>query len=307
MNNPAASFYSLGLIGYPLRQSMSPLLHAAALRETGLNGEYRLYPIAPGVDFEAELDGLFNRARSGEIHGFNVTIPHKTAVRAHLDGETPAARSIGAVNTIIARDGRLIGDNTDAPGFLTDLLGVFPGLGRSPVGELQTALVMGAGGAARAVIFALADAGWRVIVAARKREQAAALARELIVVRSDFAVEAEELSVERLRPHLSDLLLVVNATPAGMIPDVDAEPWPTALPLPEGAFYYDLIYKPFETAWIHRVRERRLPAANGMGMLIEQAALAFERWTGLPAPRRMMRAAAEAAAGGSLDPGLKER
>lgn len=302
MNNPASPFYSLGLIGYPLRQSMSPLLHAAALRETGLNGEYRLYPIAPGVGFEPELDALFHRARCGEIQGFNVTIPHKTAVRAQLDDETPAARSIGAVNTIIARDGRLIGDNTDAPGFLTDLLGVFPNLSQSPEGGRQTALVLGAGGAARAVVFALADVGWRVIVAARKSEQAAALARELMGVRSEFIVEAEELSVEGLRPHILDLLLVVNATPVGMTPDVDSEPWPTALPLPDGAFFYDLIYKPFETAWIHRARERKLPAANGMGMLIEQAALAFERWTGLPAPRQVMRAAAEAAAGGSVTP-----
>ncbi len=111
--------YHLGLIGYPLGHSLSPKIHAAALRSCGLDGDYSLFPIHP--DDRQSLKGLLARVRSGEIQGLNVTIPHKQNVMPFLDELTPTARAIGAVNTIYLREAKLVGDNTDAPGFLEDL------------------------------------------------------------------------------------------------------------------------------------------------------------------------------------------
>ena len=133
----------LGLAGYPLEHSLSPVLHAAAFRATGLQGKYSLYPVEPGD--VAALGHLVDRVRAGELIGLNVTIPHKQAVLRFLDDLTPAARTVGAVNTIYLEGSKVLGDNTDAPGFLTDLRQL---LRHSP----RSSIVMGAGGAARAVV-----------------------------------------------------------------------------------------------------------------------------------------------------------
>lgn len=288
--------YCLGLIGYPLQRSMSPRLHSAALEAMGLAGEYRLYPITPGPETYAELVVLLDRMRQGAIHGLNVTIPYKTVVRAAVDDETPTAHSIGAVNTILLQNGRLIGDNTDAPGFFTDLQQAFPQLNQGAAPGIQEALVLGAGGAARAVTFALAQAGWRVTVAVRNLDRAAAMIADLHALRPAFSLGICGLSAEKIRPRLPYLSLVVNATPVGMIPDVERSPWPEGLPLPPNACCYDLVYKPLETAFIRQVRDQGLPVVSGVGMLIEQAALALESWTGRQVPRQAMRLAADSAA-----------
>lgn len=275
---------SLGLLGYPLLHSLSPRLHGAALHHLGIDGEYRLYPVPALPDGAAQLAGLFQRLRAGEIQGLNVTIPHKQTVLPYLDGLTPAAQSIGAVNTIFQQDGRWLGDNTDAPGFLYDLQRCLPGEMRP-----AQALVLGAGGAARAVVYSLLVAGWQVTVAARRLESAQGLASSLPPVGEQSNVARPVLlSAMAFQSLPEPVALVVNATSAGMLPEVESNPWPAGAPLPSGAFVYDLVYKPGETALMRQARAAGLPAANGLGMLVEQAALAFEIWSGLPAPRSQM-------------------
>ena len=164
--------FKLGLIGFPLGHSLSPKIHAAALRSCGLEGDYSLFPIHP--DDKQELKDLLARVRTGEIHGLNVTIPHKQNVIPLLDELTSTVQAIGAVNTIYLKDNLLIGDNTDAPGFIRDLK-------RFLTTETQShrdanALVLGAGGSARAVVYALLNDGWNVTIIARRTEQAQQLA-----------------------------------------------------------------------------------------------------------------------------------
>ncbi|MGC8855377.1 MAG: shikimate dehydrogenase [Anaerolineae bacterium] len=270
MNMPANSsshppFFHLGLVGYPLIHSLSPALHHAALKEAGLQGEYRLFPV-PLHDVDG-LRHLLQQMRHGEIAGLNVTIPHKQNVLSLLDELTPTAQAIGAVNTIARRGKLLIGHNTDAAGFLTDLQRVWA----TPAG---IALVLGAGGAARAVTFALRQSGWHVWVAARRSEQAERLLAQL-------APEGRPLPLQTLSTtDLREVRLIVNTTPLGMSPHIEQSPWPTRLPFPKQALVYDLIYNPSETQLMQTARAAGLSVRGGLGMLIAQAALAFEMWTG---------------------------
>jgi len=266
--------WSLGLLGYPLSHSRSPLIHNAALRALNLGGEYRLYPVAP--QDQAGLQALLGRLRQAELDGLNITIPHKQAVFGEIDRLTPTAQAVGAVNTLFMQAGELWGDNTDVPGFLADLT---PRLAQAAI-PAGRALVLGAGGSARAVVYALAD-GWQVSVAARRPEQAEAL-RPL---GAQQVLGFNDLSAA------GSFNLVVNTTPLGMHPNTAGSPWPDGLPLPAGAFIYDLVYNPAETTLLLQARQSGLAYANGLGMLVEQAALAFERWTGLAASRPAIYAA----------------
>lgn len=271
LNQP--SKYHFGLIGHPLGHSLSPKIHAAALKSCGLDGDYSLFPI-PLDDF-SQLQDLLNRVRNGELHGLNVTIPHKQGVIPYLDDLTASARAIGAVNTIFARDGKLIGHNTDAPGFLADLYRVFK-ISQSTIENCKLAIVLGAGGSARAVVHALIEEGWSVTIAARRRDQA----RELAIRYPNAQIEVTDFE------HFpSSFDLLVNTTPVGMFPNVASSPWPDDIAFPKTAFVYDLIYNPRETLLVQRARAAGLPASTGLGMLVEQATLAFEIWTGQNVPR----------------------
>jgi shikimate dehydrogenase len=291
MTEPTA-FFHLGLTGFPLGHSLSPKLQSAALHSTGLSGEYRLYPVAPFPEGQAAMIALLDRLRSGELQGLNVTIPHKQNVIPLLDELTPAARAIGAVNTISCQENRLVGDNTDAAGFLADLERHTPFI--SPQNHLESsspqvphplrglcpsslheALVLGAGGSARAVVYALAQAGWRVCIAARRLEQARDLTASLST--GESMITALPLDAATFSRQVS---LLVNTTPLGMAPNTEASPWPHGTPFPVQAFVYDLVYNPAETQLLRSARAAGLPAANGLGMLVEQAILGFEIWTG---------------------------
>src|SRR5687768_13989855 len=171
----------LGLLGYPLGHSLSPRIHTAALQARGLDGNYSLFPIEP-QDTQG-LKDLLQRVRTGEITGLNVTIPHKQMVIEFMDELTPTAKAIGAVNVIYSKENKLIGDNTDAPGFLADLnrfltLECDSSSARSGMlSQIQKkVLVIGAGGSARAVVYALSNNGWNVTIASRRIEQAEQLA-----------------------------------------------------------------------------------------------------------------------------------
>lgn len=271
--------FRLGLIGYPLGHSLSPKIHSAALNACGLEGDYFLFPIHP--DDKQGLKDLLSHVRSGEIHGLNVTIPHKQNVIELMDELTPIAKAIGAVNTIYLRDEKIIGDNTDPPGFLKDL-NRFLDVTQSKIENRKSAIVLGAGGSARAVVYALLNDGWKVTIAARRIEQSQQLANSF----PDYQLQVTGL--ENLQSLASTLSLLVNTTPLGMSPNIRQSPVPEKLSLPSNAFVYDLVYNPRETKLVRDARSQGLNATTGLGMLIEQAALSFEIWIGHNPPRNIM-------------------
>ncbi|HJW91646.1 MAG TPA: shikimate dehydrogenase [Anaerolineales bacterium] len=277
--------YSLGLIGYPLAHSLSPGIHLAALRCMGLAGEYRCFEIQPDSESAARLDGLLERMKTGILDGLNVTIPFKQRILNYLDELTPIAAAARAVNTILCRDGRLVGDNTDSAGFLADLQRFLPddNLG------VRTALILGAGGAARAVVLALLTSGWQLVLACRNADQGDALAGDLLprlIASGSLKVVPLPFPPGLLKDYSFSLL--INATSAGMAPQDRTNPWPKGASLPADALVYDLVYNPPMTEFIRIARAAGLQAVSGLGMLVEQAALSFELWTGQSPPRPVL-------------------
>jgi shikimate dehydrogenase len=284
-----------GLVGYPLSHSFSPEIHAAAFNSLGLAGEYRLYSIAP--DEKGGLPEITSRLRNGELQGLNITIPYKQAIIPFLDELTPSAQAIGAVNTLFLKEGRLIGHNTDAPGFLADLAKLLPitrseqkrkGLGKG-------ALVLGAGGAARAVVYGLLTDGWTVTMAVRRAD-----VDQVKMLIDSFEKQAGAKSMRWVYLENSDLQkverglqLIVNSTPVGMFPEIEFSPWPADLPFPHGVVVYDVIYNPRLTCLVSDARAAGLVAATGLGMLVEQAALSFTCWTRQVPSREVMFTALE--------------
>ncbi|MFN2117337.1 MAG: shikimate dehydrogenase [Candidatus Promineifilaceae bacterium] len=275
----------VGLIGWPVSHSFSPAMHNAALEALGLNWAYVPLPVPPNQVAEA-LSGL----PALGFRGVNVTIPHKQAVMPFLDEISPAATAVGAVNTILVEEGsgRLSGDNTDWRGFLEDL----NALGLSLNG--RDCLVLGAGGSARSVVYALNQVGARVVLLARRTEQAQQLAADLVIG-----------SVESIRP-LSKLAeiagqvdepLIVNTTPLGMSSHLDGSPWPAGVTFPAGAFVYDLVYNPHETKLMQQAAASGCPTSNGLGMLLRQGAASLALWSGLQPDLAVMESALESEQG----------
>jgi shikimate dehydrogenase len=227
------------------------------------------------------MKALLNRVREQNIRGLNVTIPHKEKIIPFLDELTPTAESIGAVNTIFLKEGKLTGENTDAAGFLADLK---QKTGLSIPGQSPSALILGAGGSARAIVYALNTDGWKVTIAARRIDQAEEVARNYKNVES---VEFDERTFKNINPQL-----IVNTTPIGMVPVIDRSPWPD-LPIPQNTIVYDLVYNPRETKLVKDARAQGLSAFTGIGMLIEQAAQAFEIWTGYRPSRSVLEKAVD--------------
>jgi shikimate dehydrogenase len=203
-----------------------------------------------------------------------------------LDEIDPSAAGIGAVNTIVRKNERLIGYNTDVTGFQVDL--------RSHGVEIDgdKVIILGSGGAARAVTAALIPNGAKIQFITPLVDEAAQLINDLV---TPAGVQAEILFWEKSSFVDVDCRLIINATPVGMSPDVEACPWPPGIPLPAGAFVYDLVYNPAETMLMQRARQEGLSAGSGLGMLVEQGALAFELWTGKAPSRDVMAAAAQKA------------
>ena len=263
-------------LGYPLSHSLSPAMHNAALEAVELGDwHYEAMPVEPERLGEAVV-----LIRSDDYAGANVTVPHKENIIPFLDGLTPVAEAIGAVNTLVKREGRLIGHNTDAAGLLTDLHTHDVHIAHRPV------MILGAGGAARAAVAACAGVGARVRVVARRLEQA----QSLISIHPSLEIFA--WTPLGFLEASDDCALVVNTTPLGMTPHVETSPWLGGTPFPPDAFVYDLVYNPPETLFMRQVQAAGLRAVTGLGMLVEQGALAFELWTGKPAPRGVMGRAA---------------
>ena len=283
----------LGILGYPLRHSASPAFQQAALDHLGLDARYEAWEVEP-----EKLADRVRQLRNPEVLGFSVTVPHKETVMPLLDAVGDTARAIGAVNTVVSRDGRLEGANTDLEGFLRALReeGAYDPRGGG-------ALILGAGGAARAVAYALlAEGAAGVAIANRSPERARILAEEL-GARFPARVQALSLDAEALAPLLAadaSVDLLVNCTSLGMAhgPDPDASPVPADL-IPGTALVYDLVYNPQETPLLAAARRAGARTLGGLPMLVYQGAAAFRMWTGREAPIDvMMRAASAALAGG---------
>jgi len=264
--------HTVGVIGWPVAHSLSPAIHNAAFRELGMRWTYVALPVEPGR-LPAALDGLVALGFAGA----NVTMPHKTEAAGLCDVRSDDATRLSAANTIVVEGGELHGHNTDAPGFDRFLR---RDAGFEPAG--RTALLFGAGGAGRAVALALATGGLEtLVVALRDPAKDAELRRALeglpTAIRTIEAGEAPGVAAD----------LVVNATPLGL----HGEHLPVPV-LGPGQLVVDLLYQPTATPLITEARAAGASGFGGIGLLLHQAALSFELWTGTPAPLEVMSAAA---------------
>ena len=258
---------NLGVIGWPIAHSLSPVLQNAAIVKAGLDYNYTALPVAPEKLAEA-VTGL----KALNYRGWNVTIPHKTNIMPLLDGIDEDARIIGAVNTVVNDAGRLKGFNTDCRGFMGALTK------RQVVLKGEKVVLLGAGGAARAVIWGLIKAGANeVVLGVRNPAKAEPLATEF----SQYGkVTVHHWESDAFAQNLTDCVLLVNTTPLGMTPKVETCPpveWSNVNP---SAVVYDIIYTPAETLFLRQAREHGHLTINGEEMLAGQGAAALQMWTG---------------------------
>ncbi len=281
---------NLAVIGWPIAHSLSPVMQNAALQKAGMDFAYIALPVAP-ADLPEAVRGL----RALGFRGFNVTIPHKTAIIPLLDEVDAAARAIGAVNTVVLEEGRLKGCNTDAAGFI----GALEARSFSLAGK--RVVLLGAGGAARAVLWGLFQAGAaEIVIGVRNPQKARPLAEEFSRYGTIRLFEWHE---ESFRHAVRAAELVVNATSLGMAPEIEAAPpipWEEVQP---GTFFYDIIYTPAETSFLRRAAAQGCPVLNGEGMLVGQGAAAFKLWTGKTADFAVMAEALH----GALERGRPEK
>jgi len=270
-----------GLIGNPVEHSLSPAVHNAAFRDAGLNYVYLAFKVE---DLEGAVRGI--RALTS-IRGISVTIPHKLAVLPYLDKVVPTAKNIGAVNTIASDNGVLTGHNTDASGALEALRAA------NALPEGGRFLLLGSGGAARAIGFALcmdAKISSLTILAVLEDERAA-LVRDLRE-KTSVAVAGFQLTPETLRTHIPDSQVLIHCTPVGMSPQSEETCVPRELLAPP-LIVMDVVYNPLETRLLAEARQAGCRTIRGIEMFLHQAIGQFELWTGRPAPEQVMRAVLE--------------
>ncbi|HEU4962677.1 MAG TPA: shikimate dehydrogenase [Bacilli bacterium] len=279
-----------GLFGHPVAHSKSPQMHNAAFAHLGLDYAYLAFDVAPEAIGQAVAS-----IRALNLRGVNVTIPHKVAVIPYLDELSEAARLIGAVNTIVHESGKLVGHNTDGIGYLTAL--------REETGfdvRGKKVLLLGAGGACRAVAVQMALEGAALVaIAARDTQKASDLAQHIAKQTAaktkvlSFLQQDEQEAVDtKPQTTVADFDLIVNTTPVGMHPHTDAVPLYPAF-LQKGQLVSDLIYNPRLTRFLQEAQARGCRISGGLGMFVHQGAHAFELWTGIAAPTDVMRAKVE--------------
>jgi shikimate dehydrogenase len=265
-----------GVIGDRIRHTKSPMMLNRAFREKGINGAYAAFHVTP-----SQLEQAIAGVRGLGIRGLNVTIPHKIEVMAFLDEISEGARAAGAVNTIVNDSGRLIGYNTDGIGYVRSLKEE-----TEPNLAGKTIIVLGAGGAARGILWALAqEKPAAILVANRTESKAAELAASFS---PDYRISS--IPWNELREACSAADVVVNTTSVGMSPNVDALPIDASWLKPR-SIASDLIYNPLKTAFLRQAEQLGCRIHGGLGMFIYQGAYAFEYWTGEPAPVQAMREA----------------
>lgn len=252
------------VIGHPIAHSRSPRLHGYWLRKYGIEGHYVPMDVAPD-----DLSSVIKAMPKMGYVGANVTIPHKEAVMAFVDTLTDSAKAIGAVNTLVfEKDGTVTGDNTDGYGFIENLRQGAPDW----KAEAGPAMVLGAGGAARAIVFSLLEAGVpKVMISNRTKARAEALC-------ADFGQKVEVVDWDKAEGALAGIETLVNTTSLGML---GKAPLKISLDaLSSGATVTDIVYNPLETDLLRRARERGCPTVDGLGMLLHQAVPGFEAWFG---------------------------
>ena len=261
----------LGVIGYPIGHSLSPVMHNAALAEMNADFVYVAFPIAPD-DLSTAIEGF----EAIGVQGFSVTIPHKQTILSQLVSVSDLARSIGAVNTVWKRADGWHGTNTDITGFIAPLLDLDRDWSR------MTAVCLGNGGAARAIVVGCAQLGVRrVQVVGRNAEKLAEFRQSFQSVPSVY----DRLSVhpwDTLNPLLPNAGLIINTTPIGMAPNTEASPLTEsqAQQIQPGAIAYDLIYTPSPTLFLQQAKTRGAMGFDGLEMLVQQGAEALRIWTG---------------------------
>ncbi len=285
----------VGVIGYPIAHSLSPRMHNAAIQTWGINWCYLPFQVTP-ESLEKAIEGM----RGFGIRGLNVTVPHKQAVMRFLDWVSPEASAIGAVNTILNEEGRLSGYNTDVEGILAALR-FGAGLENLP----EKVVVVGAGGAARGIVYALTTVTdvKHIMILNRTIPKAERLAAEMEkMAKEKIKIEGKGLNEETVRDELREAGpgggetthgagLVINATPVGMYPDVDCSPIQDPSAFHPRLVVYDSIYNPKETKLMRLVRSRGAKSFNGLDMLVYQGAKSLEIWTGRKSPVEVMREA----------------
>jgi shikimate dehydrogenase len=273
----------VGVFGYPIGHTASPAMHNAAFAHLDLDYRYLPFKVKP-----EDLKEAVGSIKALNIKGVNVTIPHKARVISYLEELTPEARQSGSVNTIIHREGKLIGESTDGRGFLHSLI---ENTGKSPLNK--RIFILGAGGAARAIAMQLVREGAeQIIIANRTEEKARKLISDLKAAcpgRKDFRGRAISLKEEELAEALSETEILINTTSVGMRkedPLLINPRW-----LDSRLLVCDLICNPRQTPLLRLAKEREARTLNGVGMLLYQGVLSFELWTGKKAPLKVMRKA----------------
>lgn len=277
------------LLAHPAGHSLSPAMHNAAFKYLSIDARYEAVDVT-----QEHLAELVQGLRDPNVYGANVTIPHKLAVMPMMDRLSKAAKTIGAVNTIVNQNGELVGHNTDAAGFLQGLEDERIYLRK------KVAVMLGAGGAARAIAYALLNSGVaKLWVYNRTSEKAAELVKEFAKVGSAAVLKQDELPFI-----IRQAEILVNTTSVGMErSDIkDGGKTPSESPLPEGllpkqGFVCDIIYRPEKTKLLHDAREANLKIQNGLPMLVHQGAEAFRLWTGQEPPPQVMMEAAKSVLG----------
>jgi len=267
------------LIGHPVKHSISPQLHNSAFKHLGLNMVYLAFDVK-----SEHLSRVVKGLRSLNIVGFNVTIPHKVSIIKFLDILDSTARETKAVNTVVLKNNRLTGYNTDVEGIKRSLLdskGILDG----------RALIIGAGGAARAAVVALKNLGIdEIVIANRRIWKAAALVR--IFKKNDL--EVKSVGLPEVRRYSRTSSIIINATPVGMWPHQDETPL-SSKDIPRNSTVLDLVYNPLKTKLLEEAEKAGAETINGLKPLIEQASKAFELWTGLHPPKDVLWRVAEEA------------
>lgn len=272
----------IGIIGYPLKHTLSPAMHNAAFEALHLNMIYLPLPINPD-GFETAVKGILSL---DNLAGLNVTMPYKEMVIDLLDEVSLEAATLGAVNTICRNKDKWIGHNTDGEGYINSL----KNMGIDIAG--QNVVILGAGGACRAVAFSLVRSGIvSLVLVNRTVERAVTLAGEIKKLIGGINITALGLEDARVPEYINQAHLLINATSLGMKPD-DPLPINPAL-IHSGLIVSDLIYNPRETGLLKEARARGAKTVEGMGMFVHQGALAFELWTGQKAPLKIMQQVVE--------------
>jgi shikimate dehydrogenase len=271
MNNTATIPLRAGVMGWPVAHSLSPALHGHWLRRYGIDGHYEAFPVRP-----EELADAIARLRDEGFRGTNLTVPHKEAAMALVDNVDATARRIGAVNTLfVAEDGALNATNTDAYGLIENIRAARPDELKACFGG-RTAVILGAGGAARAALVGLADIGVRDI---RIVNRTVARAETLAEIIADLPIAVEALDWAGRADALAEAGLLVNTTTLGMSGQAPLDIDLTHLP--EDAIVNDIVYAPLETGLLAAARARGNPVVDGLGMLLHQARAGFRIWFGV--------------------------